>query len=47
MFQVAVKNVFPDVTHLPLKIKLMVEKCLCSLGSGIASLRLLKHLFEE
>jgi serine/threonine protein kinase len=46
MFQVGVRNVFPDISHIPPKIQQILEKCLCSVECRHSSLKLLELFLD-
>ena len=46
MFQVAVRNIFPDASKIPHPVQRVVSQCLCPLKDRISSVQLLQLLLN-
>ena len=46
MFKVCVKNIFPDVQHVPPKLQPILKQCLCNADCRISSTKLLEILLD-
>ena len=46
MFKVCVKNIFPDVQHVPPKLQPILKQCLCNADCRISSTKLLELLLD-